>query len=105
VGSIGPVGKDVDAVPLRSRYAELLRLRGYVERLERLCHDDAERRKRSRLAPISERCERGDAAVPDQYFGAEPAKDQTAPRPGRDRRRSASARGRQTVFRSRYFGI
>jgi len=36
VRPIGPVRKDFSAVSLRSRYTELLRLRGYVQRLERL---------------------------------------------------------------------
>jgi hypothetical protein len=36
-------------VTLRSRYAELLRLRGRVRRLERLCRDDAQNPKQKWL--------------------------------------------------------
>jgi hypothetical protein len=57
VRPMGSVSENVDEATLRSRYAELLRLRGYVERLERLCQDDAEGRTRGWLAALNERCE------------------------------------------------
>lgn len=51
---IGPVRKDFCAATLRSRYAELLRLRGYVQRLERLYRDQEEVHKRGWLAATNE---------------------------------------------------
>jgi hypothetical protein len=58
VRRIGPFRKDVSAGTLRSRYAELLRLRGYVQRLERICRDNAEDCKHGWR--IAERCEHED---------------------------------------------
>jgi hypothetical protein len=54
VRPIGPVRRDFCAATLRSRYAELLRLRGYVKRLERLYQADEEVHKRGWLAAINE---------------------------------------------------
>jgi hypothetical protein len=39
---IGPIWRDAKATTLRVRYAELLRLREYVQRQETLCQDTAE---------------------------------------------------------------
>lgn len=41
---IRPVTKSGNDETLHARYAELLRLREYVQRLENACHDPAERR-------------------------------------------------------------
>jgi hypothetical protein len=54
VRPIGPARKDFGAATLRSRYAELLRLRGYVQRLERLYQDQEEVHTRGWLAAINE---------------------------------------------------
>jgi hypothetical protein len=54
VRPIGPVRKDFFAATLRSRYAELLRLRGHVQRLERLSQDQEEVHKRGWLAAMNE---------------------------------------------------
>ena len=51
----GQVRKDVSAATLRNRYAELLRLRGYVQRLEQLSQADAEGSGQEYLAAIDER--------------------------------------------------
>jgi hypothetical protein len=49
VRPVGLFGQNLNVVTLRSRYAELLRLRGRVQQLERLCRDDAQSRKQKWL--------------------------------------------------------
>jgi hypothetical protein len=49
VRPVGLFGQNLNVVTLRSRYAELLRLRGRVRRLERLCRDDAQNPKQKWL--------------------------------------------------------
>ena len=55
--AIGPARKDFSVATLRNRYAELLRLRGYVQQLERLYAADAEGGESGWLSAINEPCE------------------------------------------------
>ena len=45
---------------LRTRYEELVRLRGYVQRLEGLCQDTAETKERRARAAMVKQTERED---------------------------------------------